>query len=237
MSAEPVPSAELSAVDSRGTGVRIRFFWQGDRYSHRIDALDGTLTRTILESVEGGPLDDWPPSPPLQDVNVSWIASDSEHGHVAMLAGASGKSHWSMCVAARDQRTYSRDKSREVKLFVDGMPLSEREETELLFDIACRTEEAPAFLGTTYGALFHQVAVSSKLNCAFIPADAPGLVIASQDSQLELETTRSASPLLRYKVTDIRFSELPATLRWRYAIRRSSGGPIQAPMKKRGVRR
>src|SRR5262245_63134211 len=108
MSATHETPAELSAIDVNGVGVQVCFFWQGDRYGHRINALDGMQSRTLLESIEGNSSDVWPASPPFSHVNVSWIASDSEQGHVAMLVGAAGKNHWSMCVAARDSRTHSR---------------------------------------------------------------------------------------------------------------------------------
>ena len=121
---------------------------------HQIDAIDGLLSRTLLESVEGEQVADWPSSPPLQQVNVSWIVSDSQQGHVAMLVGATGNGHWSMCVAARDQRSFPRDESAE---------------TELFFDLACRTDDAPTFLGSTYRSLAGSVAVSDRLNCASYP--------------------------------------------------------------------
>ncbi len=173
MSTEPAPTAELSALDSRGIGMRIRFTWQGDFYGHQIDAIDGPLTRTLLESIEGDQLVDWPPSPPLQHVSVSWIASDTEQGHVAMLVGATSKGHWSMCVSARDRQTYPRNKLANTKLYLDGIYLDdEPDDAELFFDIACRVNDAPQFLGSTYRVLYQRVSVSESLNCAFVPDDA-----------------------------------------------------------------
>jgi hypothetical protein len=214
----PKPIADLSAIDSRGVGLRIRFVWQGDRYYHQIDAMDGLLSRTLLESVEGDETAAWPPSPFLQQVNISWIASDKEHGHVAMLVGTALNCDWSMCVSAHDGRCYSRDASDEIGLF---------------FDVACRTDEPPEFLGSSYRTTLHSVAVSNRMNCAFVPEEGPGLVVVPQDAELKLEGRRTVSPLLRCQATDIRFAKFPATLRWRYAIRRSSGGPLRIAAKKR----
>ena len=104
MSVKTLPPGELSATGSRGT-LRVRFFQSGDRYCHAIDLVDGDSTRTLLESVEGDDTDLWPPSPPMQHLNVSWIASEAEHRHVAMLVGGAGSSNWSMCVAVSDRES------------------------------------------------------------------------------------------------------------------------------------
>jgi hypothetical protein len=204
VSAHPV--TDLAALDSNGKGIRVRFLWKDGRYGHQIEVVDGLLTRTLLESVEGDGLTAWPPSPPFQHANVSRIVSDSQHDHVAMLVGATGKSHWSMCV-------------------------SERDCDELFFDVACRTEHPPEFLGNTYRALFRNVAVSERMNCAFVPADAPGIVVVAQDAEMSLDSNRSPTPIVRCKATETRFDKSPATIRWQYVIRRSSGGPLKITAK------
>ena len=209
---------ELSALNSDGVGIRVRFDWLGDRYGHQIEAVDGHFSRKVLESVEGGQEANWPQSPPLQNVNVSWITSDTQHGHVAMLVGGTGNSHWSMCVSVRDG-------NKDVFDNTSG--------TELFFDVACRVHDAPEFLGSTYRVPFQQVVVSDSLNCAFVPPDGPGLVFVPQDAALEVKDRHTQSPILRCKATDIRFAGLPATFRWRYAIRRSTGGPLRIAVKKR----
>jgi hypothetical protein len=209
---------ELSALNSSGVGLRVRFVWRGDRFGHEIEAVDGPITRVVLESVEGDQECHWPPSPPLQTVNVSWIASDTQHGHVAMLMGATGKSQWSMCVSVRDR-------GNDVDHEVGG--------TELFFDVACRIHAEPQFLGSTYSTLQHKIAVSGNLNCAFVPSEGPGVIVAPHDALVEVERKRNQSPSLRCKVTDIRLTDLPTTLRWRYTVRRTTGGPLKFSMKKR----
>lgn len=208
---DPKPAAELAALDYRGNGLRVRFYWQADRYVHRIEALDGPLTRVLLESVEGDGKSTWPPSPPLQHVNVSWIQSVREQGHVAMLIGSSGGSHWSVCVAAHDAKS-RHDNSAE---------------TEISFDVACRTGCPPEFLGSTYRSIAGSVALSETMNCAFAPAEAPGLAIIPQNAELKIENRRTPWPTLRCEPAEIRINELPATVRWHYVIRRSSGGPLK----------
>jgi hypothetical protein len=209
---------ELSALNSSGVGLRVRFVWRVDRFGHQIEAVDGPITRIILESIEGDQESHWPPSPPLQTVNISWIASDTQHGHVAMLMGAAGKNQWSMCVSVRDG---------------DNDVIHETAGTELFFDVACRIHEEPEFLGSTYSTLQREIAVSDNLNCAFVPSEGPGVVVAPQDALIEAGGKRNQSPTLCCKVTDIRLTQLPSTLRWRYAVRRTAGGPLKFRMKKR----
>lgn len=212
MSAEPKPAAELSTAESNGVILRVRFFWQGDRYIHRIESVKAQDTRVLLESLEGDHESEWPASPALQHVNVSWIRSDHEQGHVAMLVGASGKSHWSMCVAVRDQHCERGE--------------GERGDTELFFDVACRTPNSSGWLGSSYRALAGPAAVSQRLNCAFVPADGPGCVLAPERAELEMDTIGSGLPVLRCAASETESSESPTTVRWRYAVRMSSGGPL-----------
>lgn len=229
MNATSKTAAELTAIDANGVGIQVCFFWHGDRFGHQINAIDGPLTRNLLKSVEGNENDKWPASPPLSHVNVSWIASDTEHGHVAMLVGGAGNSHWSMCVAARDSRTHTRGEPEYSDLSLDGVKISDSksEETELYFDVACRTPDPPEYLGSTYWSAGNRIAVSQQLNCAFVPPNEPGIIFLPQNAELEMRANQSPAPILLCKAADIRRGNLPATFRWRYAIRRSTGGPLR----------
>jgi hypothetical protein len=121
-----------------------------------------------------------------------------------------------MCVSARDGRSVGEHESAE---------------PELLFDIACRTGEIPTFLGSSYQSMVGKVAVSDRLNLAFVPCDEPGCVLITKDAEVEVERNHSPSPILRCRATELTVAESPATLRWEYAIRRSSGGPFSLAAK------
>jgi hypothetical protein len=216
VSAERKLVASLSAIDSRGRGVRVRFYLQNARVSHQIDAINGLLSYPLLESVEDGQIADWPVSPPLQNVSVSQIVSDSQQGKVAMLTGSTFYGHWSMCVAARDR---------------EGAPPHELSAPELFFDIACRTDGTAAFLGSSYRSMVGPIAISDPLHCAFIPADKPGCIIVSQNGECEVAGNHSKTPVLRCKAIQTPSIESPATIRWQYAVRRSSGGPFSPATK------
>ncbi len=73
-------------------GLRLRFCWHGDRYTHEIWLLDGADWIRALASVEGSPQDDWPASPPLQSLEID---KRQDGPSVALLVGMAGNSHWS----------------------------------------------------------------------------------------------------------------------------------------------
>jgi hypothetical protein len=119
----------MSSVEKRGTPVRITsgnttatFERAGDRWRHVI-AVAGTV---ILESVEdpdacGDPR--WPMSPALTEVSLVEAAGRP----VILGLGLAGRSHFSVSVAAHPQ-----------------LP------DTLLFEVACRIQEPPGWLGSTY---------------------------------------------------------------------------------------
>jgi hypothetical protein len=199
------PVAKLTALDEHGHGLVVRFYWLGDRYGHSIDAVDGSAIRPLLESLEGNSHDNWPASPPLQNISTSSVESDSEHGHVAMLVGAAGTSHWSMCVSARDRCDLSRDANLN--------------QSELIFDVACRLKESPVWLGTSYRAIAGQVAISEKFQQAYVPVDLPACAVTCESGQLQLDTSSDAFPIIRCNASSIAVDSTPTTARWKYVLR------------------
>ena len=99
------------------------FDWRDDRWGHRV-SVGG---RPLADSVEGvaAPAEDprWPASPVLVEVSTVTIG-----GHPALVGvGLAGRSHFSASIA----------------------PHPELPDT-LLFEIACRIQEPPGWLGSTY---------------------------------------------------------------------------------------
>ncbi len=114
----------IRAVGADGFGLSVSFVRHHDRYAHTIAAVDGQLQTPLLASSEGTDQQDWPPSPPLQQLNIEARAA----GDVALLIGIAGKSHWSLSVEAI------------------------RETATLVFDVACRCARTPERLGSVYRA-------------------------------------------------------------------------------------
>ena len=113
-----LPAAELIAGPWRAV-----FYKQQDRFAHTLLLEDddrGTILR--WDSVEGSATEDWPPSPPLQQLHQQSAGS----GQVLYLVGMAGRSHWSVSCTAD--------------------PIQGR----LEFDVACRTRMLPEQIGTRY---------------------------------------------------------------------------------------
>jgi hypothetical protein len=100
----------------------VTFRWQHDRFGHTIELVHGQQVDRLLDSVEGTPSDNWPPSPPLQQLHVE----TRDTNRVGLLVGMAGKNYWSMSV--------------EVDAELKG----------LFFDVACRVSASSARLATTY---------------------------------------------------------------------------------------
>ncbi len=102
--------------------VQLRFSWRGDRYHHALFLGAGGAETALLESVEGTPLDRWPPSPPLQSLHQEQRPGGVQ---VALLVGMAGSSHWSAAI----------------ELCAGG---------GVTFDVACRVRSEPESLGNLY---------------------------------------------------------------------------------------
>lgn len=108
-----------------GSRLCIEFRRAGDRFTHTIRRTDASgETADEWVEVQSGDSDDWPASPPIQELSLESIA-DSD---VLLGVGRAGKSHWSISVETSE---------------VDG-------EAALRLDIACRCPAPPQWLGSTY---------------------------------------------------------------------------------------
>ena len=112
----------LEVINESGTGLRARFVRNGDRYAHVVDFLDQGVALPLLASDEGDAEQEWPPSPPLQQVSFE----ERSVGNVLLGLGMAGRTHWSMSIEA------------------DVMAV------ELRFDVAARLRDHPQRLGSRY---------------------------------------------------------------------------------------
>jgi hypothetical protein len=106
--------------------LRVRFFWQGDRYAHEVSIRDGDAWLPALLSVEGSPEHDWPASPPFQSLHIE---QRDDGRTLALLVGMAGKSHWSASIEIDEPSAC------------------------VLFDVACRARSASqGWLTSSYRA-------------------------------------------------------------------------------------
>ena len=94
----------------------VNFLWTGDRFAHEVRLGD----RVVARSIEGDGDQDFPPSPPIQDLSIETL----DMGKAALGVGGAGRGHWSISVLIRD----------------GGFD----------FDIACRHPDAIDHLGSRY---------------------------------------------------------------------------------------
>lgn len=133
LSATP-PPLSLVADDQ---SFRVEFSWSQDRYRHRfVESASGKL---LAESVEGDPLQPWPPSPPIQQLSAETI-----DGRLVLLGvGSAGRSHWSLSVESIEQ---------------EGV-------VAFRFDVACRCPTKADVLGSCYQGSYGVRVVASEGEC------------------------------------------------------------------------
>ncbi|HVX15672.1 MAG TPA: hypothetical protein VHC22_31085 [Pirellulales bacterium] len=104
-------------------GLRIEFWRSADRYRHEVVARGDGPDHRLLASIEGSAEEEWPASPPLQELHVEQRGAGK---WVALLVGRAGRSHWSLSVEGAES------------------------EPTLLFDVACRSAGAGDELTSRY---------------------------------------------------------------------------------------
>lgn len=180
--------------------LRVEFFRHSDRVAHRI------LCRgvVIAESVEGTPEEDWPPSPPFQDVHLECGKTKAMHepGKIGFLVGMAGRSHWSATVEPSIDRS-------------------------IAWEIACRLHGSPQWLGVRY-RLTVPVAVE-KEDTIFRSESIPVPVFTrhfqfslDRSSTVSIDVTTDGEFQLEGNQLSVRFpvigSEYPQTGLWGYCF-------------------
>jgi len=185
--------------------LAVQFARSGDRYGHRIELRRSGQSIPLLESVEGTPEDDWPPSPPLQQLHVESREAPYPGPHqegegvraaqaVALLVGMAGRSHWSLGVEAVQETAR------------DGWQ----------FDAACRLRSLAGRLGSRYRVLVSAridpqtgdaLLETNEMRCRVRPE-----IVADSAAQIGLaNAVLTIQPPSGHR-------GVPSTVRWRYSI-------------------
>ena len=88
------PEHFVESIRPDGTGLFVSFVHTNDRYGHVIALVQGDDIIPMFVSIEGNSEEDWPESPPLQEIHIEPRREQS----VALLVGKAGDSHWSVAV-------------------------------------------------------------------------------------------------------------------------------------------
>jgi len=135
----------LEAADPSGLTLRVEFVRLADRYGQVFSLVDRDGTDCpLLESIEGAPTDDWPTSPPLQNLSIEELTPGR---CVALLVGMAARNHWSASIEP-----------------VAG-------QAAIDCDIACRAASSAGPLGSAYMLAKNQPHAISVPGDAGAPAD------------------------------------------------------------------
>lgn len=132
------------AVLRLGTNHRLIFERQTDRWSHRIERLADDRWIAIWRSVEGTSADDWPASPPIQELHPHALDS----GDCWLAVGRAGTAHWSLSIDIVSSDIVSSDSA--LLETVPNLGESQPSGLCLRFDVACRCSGKPGPLGSQY---------------------------------------------------------------------------------------
>jgi len=119
--------------------AEVVFEWRGDRWGHRVRVVSPAAAGFQAESVDESASAEgqrWPASPVFTELVPA--AAGSAAGVLAV--GAAGRSHFSLALTPDPSRTDT-----------------------LLFEVACRVQEPPGPLGTTYRIGRDRAAPASRL--------------------------------------------------------------------------
>jgi hypothetical protein len=122
--------------------VTIGFTWVLDRWSHRVTLRDGSTWQSIE-----GPRADGDPRWPASPVIVELSRLQTPRGEAVLGVGLAGRSHFSACIGS-----------------------DPRDPGRALFEIACRSNEPPVWLGSTYHGPAGPATIAPPLAGLALPA-------------------------------------------------------------------
>jgi hypothetical protein len=186
----------LTAELAPGGELYVAFVQLEDRIGHRLGVRRGGVDRPLLTSLESTAEQIWPLSPPLQQYNLQPLTDGQQ---AALLVGMAGRSHWSVSI--------SPDPSRQ----------------GWLFDVACRVQQEPEWLGSSYRCGTRPAKQDSRTAsfeidpfvltiCVELSAEVTGPYLSLDGDRLAVVQPECKGPL-------------PGTHRWKYLIRNGFASP------------
>ena len=115
----------VESIREDGVGLFVNFVKQQDRFGHVIALVEGESCTPLFASIEGPSDEEWPESPPLQEIHLEERGATT----VAMLVGKAGHSHWSVAVEPMSQPG------------------------AIHYSVACRMRDHPQCICSRYGSL------------------------------------------------------------------------------------
>jgi hypothetical protein len=186
---DSIASSFVQLPEDSGRGLRVRFVKGKDRVAHLVELLIDGRYVPLLESIESDAIEAWPLSPPLQQVHFE---QRDGRGHVALLVGMAGRSHWSLSV--------------EPDLALHA----------IVFDAACRLGGSPRNLGSRYRSLAGAWQCDATGRASLSLGEGhERICVESSDGILAVSDGADVLAIHPTHVEDA----IRQTVRWRYAIR------------------
>jgi hypothetical protein len=163
--------------------LEVRFNRRSDRIEHEV-RISG-IDVALLASIEGNHDEPWPDSPPFQELTLE----ERDGRPVALLVGRSGTSYWSASVE----------------------PVAEFE--IISFDIACRFQRPPTWLGSRY-----RISTHARFRLAITVTHGDTILHMAESNNVE------SPPDFDFSAGIIEIAPLaistcfPATARWRFGL-------------------
>lgn len=177
---------------SAGDRLIVTMSRTGDRLAHRVLlAAQGRSASPLVESWEDQQSLAWPASPPYQQMDQCVLA-DGREGLVGV--GMAGTSHWSVAIESHDD--------------------------SLWWDVACRVQREPEFLGSVYRVRDSECWEARESEPAVargrVLNDGRQIVFRWDPATTEVHWPQDA---LEFEVRPRQWPEsFPATVRWKYGF-------------------
>jgi len=170
--------------------LTVRFRRAGDRVMHEVIRRLDPTGAPMLSSLEGDSGDDWPPSPPLQQMDLIERQGPSR---VLALVGMAGVSHWSLSVT------------------------SDEHQARVTFDVACRIRDERPSLASSYRLGAGASVLRHERQLMVIRQGEAELRVALDSDFAEQGIIELAGDRLAIRPAQLP-TATPATSRWRYTV-------------------
>jgi hypothetical protein len=182
----------IESIGDDGVGLFVGFARRLDRVGHVVSLVEGEKCTPLFASLEGDDQDDWPPSPPLQEVHIE----KRDKNLVAMLVGMAGDSHWSVAMDP----------------MAGGVGIT--------VAVACRLKQHPVQIGSRYGNLIEGLSPQTDSEGRIVWQLGEHRVAIEVVSLSEYPTPETPYDPQGFEIkASINEEPFPKTIQWRYLIR------------------
>ena len=212
----PAPAASLEVLNGKQRGVRVDFFWTGDRFAHTISGVREGIAEPLLESIEGESDERFKASPPCVELH--------QQEEAVFLTGATDAGYWSMTVELAGSLEGPNLGLTDIK-----PPTEASRKYFVLFDVACRLRAEFGRVGSSYKSSEPNGICVPVAPAAFAASGAReqpysvvigpvGLSEKENDCQVICESKQPGPGKLRISPEASAPTAFPATVRWKYGV-------------------